>query len=110
MALTSRSTSCRRFVSVQVIWLSPFDGSTGFERRDPRIDGASLHGTQCAYDPGRRPLHTLRGCREPREVPTIEVMGINTTLSRLQAKFDDKDAEKGLVFAWWIPLFCVAGQ
>ena len=37
-------------------------------------------------------------------------MGINTTLSRLQAKFDDKDAEKGLVFAWWIPLFCVAGQ
>lgn len=37
-------------------------------------------------------------------------MGINTTLSHLQAKFDDKDAEKGLVFAWWIPLFCVAGQ
>ena len=37
-------------------------------------------------------------------------MGINTTLSRLQAKFDDKDAEKGLVFAWWIPLFCVTGQ
>ena len=37
-------------------------------------------------------------------------MGIDTTLSRLQAKFDDKDAQKGLVFAWWIPLFCVAGQ
>jgi signal transduction histidine kinase len=37
-------------------------------------------------------------------------MRIITTLSRLQAKIDDKDAAKGLVFAWWIPLFCVGGQ
>jgi len=37
-------------------------------------------------------------------------MRINTTLSRLQAKMDDKDAAKGLVYAWWIPLFCLGGQ
>ena len=33
-----------------------------------------------------------------------------TTLTRLQAKLEDKDAAKGLVYVWWIPLFCVAGQ
>lgn len=33
-----------------------------------------------------------------------------TTLTRLQAKIEDKDAAKGLVYVWWIPLFCVAGQ
>ncbi len=33
-----------------------------------------------------------------------------TTLTRLQAKIEDKDAAKGLVYVWWIPLFCVGGQ
>jgi len=37
-------------------------------------------------------------------------MRMLTTLTRLQAKVEDKDAAKGLVYVWWIPLFCVAGQ
>ncbi|MFZ0140620.1 MAG: histidine kinase [Aeromicrobium sp.] len=32
-----------------------------------------------------------------------------TTVLRLQAKFEDKDAAKGLVYAWWIPVFCLSG-
>jgi signal transduction histidine kinase len=37
-------------------------------------------------------------------------MRMLTTFTRLQAKVEDKDAAKGLVYVWWIPLFCVAGQ
>lgn len=37
-------------------------------------------------------------------------MRIPTALTRLQAKLEDKDAAKGLVYVWWIPIFCVAGQ
>jgi signal transduction histidine kinase len=37
-------------------------------------------------------------------------MRIPTTVLRLQAKFEDKDAAKGLVYVWWIPLACVSGQ
>lgn len=36
-------------------------------------------------------------------------MHIPATVLRLQAKFEDKDAAKGLVFAWWIPLACIGG-
>jgi signal transduction histidine kinase len=36
-------------------------------------------------------------------------MRIPTTVLRLQAKFEDKDAAKGLVYAWWIPLACIGG-
>ena len=36
-------------------------------------------------------------------------MRIPTTVLRLQAKFEDKDAAKGLVYAWWIPLACISG-
>lgn len=32
------------------------------------------------------------------------------TLARLQVKVEEKDAAKGLVYAWWIPIFCVGGQ
>ena len=37
-------------------------------------------------------------------------MRIPTTMLRVQAKFEDKDAAKGLAYVWWIPIFCVAGQ
>src|SRR5688500_13915835 len=36
-------------------------------------------------------------------------MRIPTAVLRLQAKFEDKDAAKGLVYAWWIPLACIGG-
>lgn len=36
-------------------------------------------------------------------------MHIPATVLRLQAKFEDKDAAKGLVYAWWIPLACLGG-
>jgi signal transduction histidine kinase len=36
-------------------------------------------------------------------------MRIPTTVLRLQAKFEDKDAAKGLVYAWWIPVACMGG-
>ena len=37
-------------------------------------------------------------------------MRIVASLARLPARIEDKDAAKGLVYAWWIPLFCVGGQ
>ena len=35
---------------------------------------------------------------------------MHTALARLQTKLEDKDAAKGLVYVWWIPIFCVTGQ
>lgn len=37
-------------------------------------------------------------------------MRIIDSLAHLQAKVENKDLAKGLVYAWWIPLFCVGGQ
>jgi signal transduction histidine kinase len=37
-------------------------------------------------------------------------MSMAAALSRLQVKIEEKDAAKGLVYAWWIPLLCVGGQ